>query len=325
MLKTPLVSVVIPFYNGERFVESVIENFKKQSYAPIELVLVDDGSTDSTPEKLLSAQKTEKDLKIEVVLKPNKGVSATRNAGIERASGEWICFCDDDDIISPEYISLLYNAATEKGAKIALGYITKQEFELYAGTEPEVKTFTKTEFLREFLYGGIKYSHCAAIFHRSFFDKGTRYPENSKYSEDVYMLWKLFATSESIPVVCHPIYYYYQNPNSAMNKKMSLDRMDAIKLMKDLEDFMEQNAPEFATEYKKYAVARHYWSILWQAAGSFADYKEFKEYTSNFEVKPQLKKLYDYPSKKITLTSRLYNFSPRLYYLLMRVYVRHFK
>ena len=325
MLKTPLVSVVIPFYNGERFVETVIENFKKQSYAPIELVLVDDGSTDSTPEKLLSAQKTEKNLKIEVVLKQNGGVSTARNAGIDRASGEWICFCDDDDIISPEYISLLYNVATQSNTKIALGYITKQESELFVGTDPEVKAFTKTEFLREFLYSGIKYSHCAAIFHRSFFDEGTRYPEGQKYSEDVYMLWKLFATSDSIPVVCHPIYYYFQNPNSAMNKKMSLDRLGAIELMKDLESFMEQNAPEFATEYKKYAVARHYWSILWQAAGCFENYKEFCAYVSNFDMKPELKRLYSYPSKKVSISSRLFNFSPFAYYLLMRFYVKHFK
>jgi hypothetical protein len=92
-----------------------------------------------------------------------------------------------------------------------------------------------------------------------------------------------------------------------------------------LEEFIGQNAPEFSPEYKNYAVARHYWSILWQAAGSFGNYKEFMEYVGNFDMKPELKKLYTYPSKKVTLTSRLFNFSPFVYYLLMRIYVKHFK
>ena len=106
---------------------------------------------------------------------------------------------------------------------------------------------------------------------------------------------------------------------------MTLDRMGAIELMKDLEAFIEQNAPEFSPEYNSFAVARHYWSILWQAAGNFPNYKEFKGYVSNFDMKPQLKKLYTYPSKKVTLTARLFNLSPFMYYLLMRIYVRHFK
>lgn len=325
MSKTPTVSVIIPFYNGESFVFDAVENLKKQDFKDFEIILVNDGSTDNTAQKLNEVKAQNPDLSITVINKENGGVSTARNCGIEAARGEWLCFCDDDDITSKNYISLLYNAAIKSNSKLSLGYITKQKEELFEDPNPEIKFFNKTEFLREFLYNGIKYSHCAAIFHKSLFENGNRYPENSKYSEDVYLLWKLFSISEKIPVVCHPLYYYYQNPNSAMNKKMTLDRMGAIELMKDLEAFIEQNAPEFSPEYKNFAVARHYWSILWQAAGNFPNYKEFKEYIGNFDMKPQLKKLYTYPSKKVTITSRLFNLSPFMYYLLMRIYVRHFK
>ena len=278
MSKTPLISVVVPFYNGENFVEKTIENFKKQTFSSFELILVDDGSTDSTAQRLCEAKQREKDMSIQVVVKQNGGVSSARNQGIEKASGEWLCFCDDDDVISPDYLSLLFGAVTQGKAKLALGYITKQENELYAGNTPEIKLFGRDEFLREFLYNGIKYSHCGAIFHRSYYDGGVRYPEGEKYSEDVYLLWKLLSMEDTIPVVCHPIYYYYQNPTSAMNKKMTLDRKGAISLMKELEGFIEKQAPEFYPEYKSFAVARHYWSILWQAAGCFENYKEFCAY-----------------------------------------------
>ena len=325
MSKKPTVSVIIPFYNGEAFVTKAIENLKKQDFEDFEIILVNDGSTDNTAHELSKAVAQNPELNITVFNKENGGVSSARNQGIACAKGEWLCFVDDDDLISKRYLSLLYNTVSQNKTKIALGYITKNQEELFSGTSPEIKLFSKTRFLREFLYRGIKYSHCAAIFHKSLFEDGTQYPENSKYSEDVYLLWKLLSSCDTVPVVCHPIYYYYPNPSSAMNKKMTLDRVAAIELMKDLEGIIQKNAPDFYPEYKRFAVARHYWSILWQAAGCFGKYKEFMDYIGNFDMKPQLKKLYTYPSKKITLTSKLFNLSPRLYYSLMRIYVRHFK
>ena len=325
MSKKPIVSIVIPFYNGENFVFDAVENIKKQDFKDFEIILVNDGSKDNTAQKLEEVRENNPDLDIIIVNKENGGVSSARNKGIATANGDWICFVDDDDVPSSNYISLLYNAASQNNCKLAFGYITKNKDELFCGSEPQMKLFTKLEFLREFLYGGIKYSHCAAIFNKSLFENGLCYPENSKYSEDVYLLWKLISTNDNIPVVCHPIYYYYQNPTSAMNKKMTLDRFGAIELMKDLESIMKQNAPEFAPEYINFAVARHYWSILWQAAGCFGNYKEFKQYIDNFDMKPQLKKLYNYPSKKVTLTARLFNLCPFVYYLLMKIYVKHFK
>lgn len=325
MSKTPKVSVITPFYNGENFVFDSVENLKNQDFKDFEIILVNDGSKDNTAEKLEKVKAQNPDLEITVINKENGGVSTARNRGIDAARGEWLCFADDDDVISNDYISSLLSAVTQNGTKLGFGYFTRDYKELNNSPKGNVKLYENKSFLREFLYNGIKYHHCAAIFNRSLFENGVRYPEGQKYSEDVHLLWRLIATNENVTVLEKPIYFYRFNPNSAMNKKMTLDRLGAIELMKDLEAFIEQNAPEFSPEYKSFAVARHYWSILWQAAGSFPNYKEFMEYIGNFDMKPQLKKLYSYPSKKVTLTARLFNLSPFMYYLLMRIYVRHFK
>ena len=325
MLNKPCISVVIPFYNHEEYVFAAVENLKKQDFKDFEMILVNDGSTDNTFQKINEAKDKNPDLNIIVVNKENGGASSARNSGIDAAKGDWICFCDADDMLSSDYLSVLYNTAVDNSAKMSIAYITKQIDGLHSGEKPEIEVFTKVEFLKEFLYNGIKYSHCAAIFHRSFFDEGYRYPDGEKFSEDVYLVWKLIALNERIPLIKRAVYYYIANLDSVMNRKMTLDRMGAINLMKDLEPFIEKNAPEFYPEFKNYAVARHYWSILWQAAGSFKKYSEFKRYADNFDMKPQLKKLYSYPSKKITLTARLYNFSPFVYYVMMSVFVKYFK
>lgn len=325
MQTKPLVSVIIPFYNGENFVDSAVENLKNQDFSNFELILVNDGSKDNTLEKLELVKNQNPDLLITVINKENGGVSTARNCGIDIAKGEWICFVDDDDVPSNDYISSLLSAVTQSGTNLAFGLFARDYNELEKAKDGGIKIYNDKQFLREFLYNGINYHHCAAIFSRSLFEGGVRYPKGQKYSEDVHLLWRLISTNETIAVVQKPIYFYRFNPNSAMNKKMTLDRLGAIDLMKDLEDFIRINAPEFYPEYKNYAVARHYWSILWQAAGSFGNYKEFLEYVGNFDMKDQLKKLYAYPSKKVTLTSRLFNFSPFVYYILMRIYVRHFK
>ena len=325
MSNRPSVSVIIPFYNGQDFVSGAVENLKNQDFCDFEIILVNDGSVDNTAQELENVKQKNLNLDITIINKENGGVSTARNKAIDIAKGEWICFVDDDDVPSNDYISTLLSAVTKYETKLAFGLFTREYKELNKQTSAQEKVYENKSFLREFLYNGINYHHCAAIFNRSLFEDGTRYPEGQKYSEDVHLLWRLLSVNDKVVVVEKPIYFYSFNPNSAMNKKMTLDRLGAVKLMKELEPFIEKNAREFYPEYKNYVVARHNWSILWQAAGSFNSYKEFLEYVGNFDMNSELKKLYSYPSKKVTLTSRLFNFSPFAYYILMRIYVRYFK
>ena len=321
-MKHPMVSVVIPVYNGARFVPDIVDCLDRQTMKDFEAVFVNDGSSDGTKSVLDSLAQEQHSFSIKVIHQKNRGVSAARNAGLNASIGDFICFIDVDDAISSDYLETLYQTLLFSGVRIAVGNITRNKAEL-CSSEAEVREYSSVEFLREFLYRGIRFSVCACMFSvECFRESGLRFPEGFRYSEDVYLLWQLFALENRIAEVNRTLYYYYDNPTSAMNKGLDLKRMDAIILMKRLESVLAESSPEFSPEFNRYAVARHHWSILWQAAIRLPNYRVFREYCSHFEMKVELRKLLDYPEKRISLSSVLYTVAPRLYYCLLRLYVR---
>jgi glycosyltransferase involved in cell wall biosynthesis len=258
-----------------------------------------------------------------VIHQENGGVSMARNKGLSAAKGRYICFIDVDDRVSSNYLQVLYDALQTTGLRVAAGNLTREEEDLLQQETAENQTYSSVEFLREFLYRGVRFHICACMFARECFEEtGLCFPVGFRYSEDVYLMWQIFAAQDQIVEVKKKIYYYYNNPASAMNKGIDLRRMDAIRLMEKLEEILEPLAPEFSPEFNQYAVARHHWSILWQAATMLESYKAFKEYAGHFEMKSELKKLLRYPEKRISLSSALYIFSPRIYYHMLRAYVK---
>lgn len=317
------VSIIIPVFNGEYYIDRLLQNLTEQTYQNFEAIFVNDGSTDCTAQKLDFVKDAGYPFDITVVHQENGGVSVARNRGLSVASGEYICFIDADDVISCDYLMLLRESLRCSGTDIVMGYITRdlQKFDLRSDTVAQV--FDKNAFLREFLYRGIRFSICAAMFSKACFKKySLLFPEGYRYSEDVYLLWQLFAREERIAVLPCPIYFYYDNPVSAMNRTIGLDRKQAIELMEKLEPVMQKYAPDFGAEFCQFAVARHHWSILWQAACMFSSFKEFKEYAGHFEMKRELQKLFIYPQRSISWSSRLYCASPWMYYHLIRFYKR---
>ena len=319
---TTTVSVIVPVYNGSRHIQSLLDCMRAQTFKDFEVLFVNDGSTDETAEKLEQLSRCFSSFPISIIHQKNAGVSAARNCGLNKAKGTYVCFVDVDDKISPDYLELLVKAVRSTEKNVAMGYITREYADLQVRADVSPVVMGKTEFLREFLYRGIRFSICAGIYSRECLEQHQlKFPVGYRYSEDVYLLWQLFAQEEVTVLPC-AIYFYYDNPMSVMNCKMNLDRLQAIELMKKLESFMVENAPEFSDEFCRYAVARHHWSILWQAASRLGSYTEFQEYCSHFNMNLELKKLYSYPQKRISWSSRLFCASPWLYYHILRGYMQ---
>lgn len=114
----PLITIVVPIYNVERFLRSCIESILVQSYKNLEIILVNDGSTDSCGEICDEYEKT--DARIHVIHQVNKGLSEARNAGIDSAKGEYIAFIDSDDYIDDNYVERLFRALVENDAEISV-------------------------------------------------------------------------------------------------------------------------------------------------------------------------------------------------------------
>ena len=118
MIEAELVSVIVPVYNVEQFLEKCIESICCQTYSQMEIILVDDGSTDRSG--AVCDEWAQKDSRIRVIHKQNGGLSDARNAGIEIAVGSWLMFVDSDDTIAPDTIERLHQAATEYDCEMAV-------------------------------------------------------------------------------------------------------------------------------------------------------------------------------------------------------------
>ena len=122
MKREPLVSVIVPIYNVEKYLRKSVDSIINQSYKNLEIILVDDGSPDSCP--CICEEYEEKDSRVKVIHKENGGLSDARNAGIdwamENSDSEWIAFVDSDDYLHPNYLLMLYNTALTESADLVI-------------------------------------------------------------------------------------------------------------------------------------------------------------------------------------------------------------
>lgn len=128
-----LISIIIPFYNASKYIERCLKSVIEQTYKTIEIILVDDGSTDNSID--ITKEFLKFDERIKIIQKKNSGVSDSRNLGIDNAQGEWICFVDSDDYIEKDYVKTLYNYAIKNEVDIVYSGIR-----VINGTEVTLKT-----------------------------------------------------------------------------------------------------------------------------------------------------------------------------------------
>lgn len=232
-----LISVIVPVYNTEKYLRKCIESILSQSYKNIELVLINDGSTDSSAE--ICREYLDKDKRCYYFEKENGGLSDARNYGIERAKGEYITFVDSDDFLMDLALEKLHATALLAEADLAIGGFCRFEdpnFYIYQKERFGVLPITIVE--KEFAVNQMDemidvpflcYSTAwAKLYKRSLFEN-IRYPLK-KYAEDQFTTWKLYLASEKIAVCNHTIYAYRKNYEGlSLNFNLShLDYIDAL-------------------------------------------------------------------------------------------------
>lgn len=201
-----MISVIIPVYNMEQTVGRSIDSVLCQTWQELELVVVDDGSTDSSG--AIADAAAEKDGRVQVIHKPNGGVSSARNAGLAAAKGDYIAWLDADDWMEPEALRVLMEAIDRSGASMSLCNYENVErsgkrVKRYEGTENEV--ITGREALERLLRRQITQSLCFNLAPRSFY-ADIRFPEGRLF-EDVRSSHRLYAQSENVAVVNDRLLY----------------------------------------------------------------------------------------------------------------------
>ncbi len=227
-----LISVVIPIFNEEEYLERCINSILVQTYKNLEIILVNDGSTDKSGQ--ICDNYAQKDPRIKVIHKKNGGLSSARNKGIDISNGEFLSFLDSDDWVTNKYIETLYSLIKEHNAEISVVnfekiYETNQNF---SSNETVIKTFNKYQALRALTddYYHILVTSTAKLYERSLFNK-IRFPLN-KIHEDEFVAHHLYYMANNVVVSTEKHMYYWQHANSIMgsgyNTSHRLHALEAI-------------------------------------------------------------------------------------------------
>ena len=222
--KTPKISIIVPVYNVSAYIERCVSSLLCQTLSSLEIIFIDDGSVDDSVSKIRSLIKNKPKNKflVRIIKQKNQGLSSARNAGIKIAQGDYLCFVDSDDAISPNFCAATYQKAQASKADLValtgyqvcyqgcyVNYPRKSVSELTKQAKDK-KDRLKLIFLShiDLLAWGKLYKK--ELFVSKFFAKG-------RYHEDRILIPEILMDSESIAFTCDANYFYYQRVGSICN------------------------------------------------------------------------------------------------------------
>ena len=255
-----LISIIVPVYNVEQYLEKCVCSIINQTYKNLEIILVDDGATDSSGNMCDELAKS--DNRIKVYHKENGGLSDARNYGVERATGDYIGFVDSDDYIDSEMYEKLYEAIKKENVDVAecsLKVIYPGKIELFTD-EKYYKVLGKTEYLEEYLTIKKIFGSVWTKLIKSDVAKKLVFPKGKLY-EDTYYAYDLIEKVDRYVIMNNPYYNYLMRENSITNAKFNPRILDLIEIVEKFHKTTYENYPglkEAADCRKMYA----YFSVL---------------------------------------------------------------
>lgn len=255
----PIVSVIIPVYNVEQYVQRCIQSVCAQTLENIEILVVDDGSTDSSGK--LCDQAAAGDPRIRVIHKENGGLSSARNAAIDVARGQYLSFIDSDDYIEPDMMERLYQNAVDTDSQIsACGHIQVYENgrRETATKESVTVTLSVQKALDTLLFD--KYLDviaCNKLYQKRLFDD-LRYPLGKLY-EDMFTTYKLVALCDRVVYTSDPLYVYCKRSSGSIGSMtFNENTWELDKAVSEVETYVLQHYPES----RQIGVGALFWRVV---------------------------------------------------------------
>lgn len=251
-----LVSIVVPVYNVSAFLDRCVQSIVNQNYTNLEIILVDDGSTDQSGDKC--DQWGKKDSRIVIYHKENGGLSDARNFGIKKSSGQYIAFIDSDDYVLPNYVEMLVSILIDKEADISITDFFVTRNKEYMGKE--------TRFLKTYIYNAKdaievmcyqKYfgpSACGKLYRRECFEN-IQFPVGTLY-EDIAVMYKIFAMAKKIVYSPIKTYAYYKRSGSIVNGCFSVKKMNYVEHTEEMLEYINVTYPDI----RNAAISRFVWA-----------------------------------------------------------------
>lgn len=246
-INNPIISVIVPIYNVEHYLDRCIKSILNQTYKNLEVILVDDGSPDNCPQKC--DEWALLDDRIRVIHKENGGLGSARNAGLKICKGDYVSFVDSDDWISCDmYETLLDVFSKENNVSIAVGKIVKTNTEKIKEKDScnEYTIFSQDEYARKFfridsnepvLYV-VNKLYTIEVARKIHFPEGV-------IDEDVQGFFTALVNSKNIAVVNKDVYYYWRNPEGISYKWFSHKQMDLLTVWNNVVVICENRKSEW--------------------------------------------------------------------------------
>lgn len=257
------ISVIIPVYKVEPYLDRCLQSVIKQSYTSLEIILVDDGSPDNSGE--MCDTWAQKDSRIKVIHKENGGLSSARNTGLTIATGKYVFFVDSDDWITKDALAYLIQLIEDTDADIVSGsYVITDGSSKYISQHNKYRIMNREEALEYYLKIGMSrrisdYPAWGKLYKKELIDK-IQFPVGQLY-EDVATVYRLIMSCKQYVKSEKIIYYYYKNNNSITHNKFLMKDLDAIKVGEELvNESINENSK--IQKYARQKMIRGYFSCI---------------------------------------------------------------
>lgn len=238
------ISVIVPVYNGEKYIKSCLNTLQKQTLKEFEIIVVNDGSSDNSGQ--VCDELAKKDKRINVIHQNNSGVSNARNIGINSAVGEYICFIDCDDYIDSNYLKVLYDECVNNNVKMSICGIrsVKEDGTLISMKEMKNGIYSSTKALKElFEFKNLNGGPCGKLIHKSLFENNLYFPELKVYEDLIFSYKAIYKAGNVVFTTRCRYYYLHREGIGAMAKFIKEPSTDSIKAAYDILEFIKLKIP----------------------------------------------------------------------------------
>ena len=255
--KQPLISIIVPCYNTEDYMEQCLDSLIHQSYKNLEIILVNDGSTDDTDAKI---QPYLSDDRIKYIIQENKGLSGARNTGLDIMSGEYVCFVDSDDFLHKDYVKTLYENLIKTDADISIS-----DFLLYYDDAPiDIETLPVEETLdvksrdegMDCINTSYRYILAWNKLYKAYIFDNIRYPLG-KLHEDEFVAHHIFYKAKKSVITSKKLYSYRQGRKDSIMSNITVKNFnDAVEAFDDRIKFYRKH--KIKSKLRTIKVKWHY-------------------------------------------------------------------
>ena len=306
-MNSDLITVIVPVYNTEKYLNRCVRSICAQTYSNIEIILVDDGSPDGAG--ALCDRLSQEDRRIRVIHKVNGGLSSARNAGLDCACGNFVCFVDSDDYIEKDYVQTLYGLMRQYQSdivKIDYAEVYVDDYSASSGSAPE-QFFCGKDVEKAFLQLKVD-SACVFLYKKELIGE-TRFPVG-KTSEDIFFNFEIFQKARTFVYAPVKKYYYYYNPKSISNGSLNRNMFNYLDIRERIYSFYKENNNNELERLSEVLYARAAMGLLSRMAlyGISDELNEKNEYKHLRGILKEHKKVF-FSAHEIPLSRKLLGFA----------------